>query len=135
LRSHQPLSYSTTSQHFTNFEGLLRVHKSPPLVPILRHMNPVHTTPLYFSKMIIFNIILLPASRSHQWPLSFRFFPPNPCMHSISRMRATCPAHFILLAFITLIIYVAKGPSYEAPYYAVFSSLLLFHPCSQTPSI
>jgi hypothetical protein len=33
-------------------------HKSPPLVPILNHVNPVHFVSTYFSK-IHFNIILL----------------------------------------------------------------------------
>jgi hypothetical protein len=40
----------------------------------------------------------------------------------ISSMRATCPAHFTPLDLITLMILV-KRTSYEAPYYAVFSSL------------
>jgi hypothetical protein len=37
-----------------------------------------------------------------------------------SIMPATCPSHLVLLDFITLIM---KRTSYEAPHYAVFSSL------------
>jgi hypothetical protein len=33
-----------------------RVHKSPPLVPILSHINPIHSIPSYLSK-IHFNIV------------------------------------------------------------------------------
>jgi hypothetical protein len=39
------------------------VQKTPPLVPILSQIDPVHTTPSYFPK-IHFNIILSLTSRS-----------------------------------------------------------------------
>jgi len=41
-------------------------------------------------------------------------------------MRATCPAYLILFDVITLI--MVKHESYEAPHYAVFSSLLQLLP-------
>jgi hypothetical protein len=40
-----------------------RVHMSHPLIIIRRHIDPVHTTSSYFSK-IHFNIIHPPTSRS-----------------------------------------------------------------------
>jgi hypothetical protein len=47
-----------------------RVHKNPPLVPIVSHINPIHSIPSYHSK-IHFNIVPLPTSWSSQWSLSF----------------------------------------------------------------
>jgi hypothetical protein len=54
-----------------------RVHKSPPLVPILSHMNLVYKTPFFFSE-IHFNITLPATFRCWQWSLYFWLFYQNP---------------------------------------------------------
>ena len=49
-----------------------RVHNSPPFVPILRQISPVHVTLSSFFK-IYFNIILPSLPRSSKWSFSFLF--------------------------------------------------------------
>jgi hypothetical protein len=57
------------------------VHKCPPLVPILIHINPIHTIPLYLSE-IHFNIVFTVVSFLLAFPLisyMHSSFPPHSC--------------------------------------------------------
>jgi hypothetical protein len=71
--SWEATSHAAT-QEFPNILWNLRVHyhvhKSPPLVLMLRQIKSVQTTPSYFSN-IHFNIIHPPTSWSSWWSLSF----------------------------------------------------------------
>ena len=77
-----------------------RTHKRPPPVSILDQPNPVHISTSHLLK-IHPNIIHTSTARSSQWSPSLRF-PQQDSIHSLSSpIRATCPAHLILLDFIT----------------------------------
>jgi hypothetical protein len=79
-----------------NPKVLHRVHKSPPLVPILSQFDPVPTIPSYLSK-IHFNIVYPPTSWSCQWPRFLLTFPPiSLYAFLVSPIRATCPPHLIM---------------------------------------
>ena len=73
-----------------------RTHKRPPPVPILGQHNPVHIPTSHLLE-IRPNIIHPSTPRSPQWSFSLRFPHQDPIHPLSSAIRATCPAHLILL--------------------------------------
>ena len=77
-----------------------RSHNLPPTVSILGQPNPVRIPTSHLLE-IHPNIIHPSTPKSPQWSLSLRFLHQDPIHPLSSPIRATCPAHLILLDFIT----------------------------------
>jgi hypothetical protein len=76
-----------------------RVHKIPPVIPILSDMNPVNTIRPYFLKIQIY---IIPGLTSWLFPLHFQL---KVLYITHLAMCATCPAYLIFLYLIILIIF------------------------------
>jgi hypothetical protein len=53
LRSHELGRHSRTSQHFMEPKVQYHIHKSPALLPIANHINPIHTIPILSLRFIL----------------------------------------------------------------------------------
>jgi hypothetical protein len=83
-------------------EVYYRVHKTPPLIPTMSQMNPIHIFPHYIPK------IHLTVSYHPRLDLLNILFPsvfPTKILYVffISPMRATCHAYLILIHLIILL--------------------------------
>ena len=94
-----------------------RTYKRPPPVSILGQPNPIHIPTSHLME-IHPNIIHPSTPRSFQWSPSLRFPQQDPIHPVSSPIHATCPAHLILLDFITRTI---VGEEYKS-----FSSSLCY---------
>jgi hypothetical protein len=114
------------------------IHKSPPLVPILSQIYPVHTTPPWLRSILILSTYLRLGLRSGLFPSGF-----PPISYIPHSCYMPCPSHPPWLDHSNYTWRRVQVMKLEAPPYAVFSNLLSHHlssvqiffsaPCSRTP--
>jgi hypothetical protein len=111
-----------------------RIHKRPPTVPILRHINPIHASS-YFLK-INFHIALPPTPSSSRWSLSLRAPNQNPLYTSPVTHACHMPRPFHL-HFITPLIfgeYRWQSSSLCSLLHSLLAPDILLSTLSRTPS-
>jgi len=96
-----------------------RTHKRPPPVYILGQPTPVHIPTTHLLGFHL-NIIHPSTPRSPQWSPSLRFPHKDPIHSLTSPICATCPAHLIILDFITRTI---LGEEYKSFSYSLCNLL------------
>ena len=99
-----------------------RTHKRPPPVSILGQPNPVHIPTSHLLE-IHPNIKYPSTARSLQWSSSLQYPHQDPIHPLSSPIRATCPAHLILIDFITPTV-LCEGYNYYYYYYYYYYTLL-----------